>query len=46
MIGFWETLNDVYNQTNGEYGNKNDIHWSEKMDISFFEVIKNYFMLG
>ena len=42
-IGFWHTLRDVWNETNGEEGRMSDIHWSKKMDKAFFEyVAKSY----
>jgi len=43
QLGIWETLQDVYNNTNGEYGNRGDGHWSEDMNIKFAEhIIKSY----
>jgi len=42
-LGVWETLKGVWNKTNGEQGDKNDLHWSEDMNIRFAEdVIKSY----
>jgi hypothetical protein len=42
-LGVWETLKGVWNKTNGEKGDKNDLHWSEDMNIRFAEdIIKSY----
>jgi hypothetical protein len=42
-LGIWETLQNVYRNTNGEKGDKGDGHWSEDMNIKFAEhIIKNY----
>ena len=42
-LGIWETLHDVWNNTNGERGDKTDVHWSEDMNIKFAEhIIKSY----
>lgn len=42
-LGIWETLQDVYNNTNGERGDRGDGHWSEVMNIKFAEhIIKSY----
>jgi hypothetical protein len=42
-LGIWETLEDVYHNTNGERGDKADGHWSENMNIKFAEhIIKSY----
>jgi len=42
-LGIWETLQDVYCNTNGEKGDRTDGHWSEDMNIKFAEhIIKNY----
>jgi hypothetical protein len=42
-LGIWETLQDVYNNTNGEGGDRGDGHWSEDMNIKFAEhIIKSY----
>ena len=39
----WYTLHDEYTQTNGEFGKKNDVHWSKDMNIKFAEhIIKSY----
>jgi hypothetical protein len=40
-IGFWHTLSDEYNESNGEIGRKDDHHWSKKMDKAFSEYIIN-----
>jgi hypothetical protein len=43
QLGIWETLEDIYHNTNGEKGNKGDAHWSEDMNIKFAEhIIKSY----
>jgi hypothetical protein len=42
-LGIWETLQDVYNNTNGEGGDRGDGHWSEDMNIKFaHHIIKSY----
>ena len=42
-LGVWETLKGIWNKTNGEQGDKNDLHWSEDMNIRFAEdIIKSY----
>jgi hypothetical protein len=42
-LGIWETLQDVYDNTNGERGDRGDGHWSENMNIKFAEhIIKSY----
>ena len=42
-LGIWETLRDEYIKTNGEFGIKNDRHWSKDMNIKFAEhIIKSY----
>jgi hypothetical protein len=42
-LGIWETLQNVYRNTNGERGDRGDGHWSEDMNIKFAEhIIKNY----
>jgi hypothetical protein len=42
-LGMWKTLNDEYNETNGQFGKKDDVHWSESMNIEFAEnIIKSY----
>jgi hypothetical protein len=43
QLGFWETLQDVWNNTNGKRGDKADAHWSEDMNIKFAQhIIKSY----
>ena len=43
QLGIWETFQDVWNNTNGESGDRNDGHWSEYMNIKFAEhIIKSY----
>jgi hypothetical protein len=37
-LGFWEKLDDVWKETNGEQGIKDDFHWSPKMH----ELFANY----
>jgi hypothetical protein len=42
-LGIWETIRGVWNKTNGVQGDKNDLHWSEDMNIKFAEdIIKSY----
>ena len=42
-LGIWETLHDIWNNTNGEKGNRHDGHWSEDMNIKFAkDIIKSY----
>jgi hypothetical protein len=42
-LGIWETLQDVWNNTNGKRGDRFDGHWSEVMNIKFAEhIIKSY----
>jgi hypothetical protein len=42
-LGIWETLQDVYDNTNGEGGSRGDSHWSTDMNIKFAEhIIKSY----
>ena len=42
-LGIWETFQDVWNNTNGESGDKGDGHWTELMNIKFAEhIIKSY----
>jgi hypothetical protein len=42
-LGIWETIRGVWNKTNGVHGDKNDLHWSEDMNIKFAEdIIKSY----
>lgn len=44
-IGFWETNNDDYNNTNGKCGQLGDLHWSHKMQKLFSNYIINKFNL-
>jgi len=39
-LGYWGTMQDVFDRTNGEYGNKGDFHWDEKTQKLFYEFIK------
>lgn len=42
-LGIWETLQDIWNNTNGQAGDRSDGHWSEDMNIKFAEhIIKSY----
>jgi hypothetical protein len=45
-IGFWQTLNDEWLETNGEIGQKNDFHWGSKFNTAFadylFGKLNNY----
>jgi hypothetical protein len=42
-LNMWETLKDVWNNTNGKSGDRSDGHWSEDMNIKFAEhIIKSY----
>jgi hypothetical protein len=38
-LGFWESLNDVWKETNGELGVQGDHHWSTRMHESFADYI-------
>ena len=38
-LGFWESLHDLWKETNGEQGRKDDDHWSSKMHESFANYI-------
>lgn len=44
-IGFWQTLNDEWYETNGEVGQQLDFHWGSKFNVSFgdylFTKLKN-----
>lgn len=41
--GMWYTLHDEFKKTNGEFGKKNDVHWSNIMNDTFYKsIIKNY----
>lgn len=42
-IGFWETLDVEFVETNGKSGKKYDVHWSKKMDSHFADyIMKTY----
>lgn len=42
-LGIWETLHDIWCNTNGVSGGQGDAHWSEHMNIKFAEhIIKSY----
>lgn len=38
-IGIWETHRDVYHSTDGEFGLKDDMHWSYKMNELFADYV-------
>lgn len=38
-IGFWETLNDEWLNTNGIHGTANDLHWSTKTHKAFADYL-------
>ena len=38
-IGFWHTLRDLYEETNGEYGKMSDSHFSPKMHKAFADYL-------
>jgi len=38
-IGFWQTLNDQWYETNGEIGQKNDFHWGSEFNIKFADYL-------
>lgn len=38
-LGIWETLDDVYEQTSGNFGRKNDHHWSSRTDTKFGKYV-------
>lgn len=40
-LNFWETIDDIYNKTNGVCGKKDDHHWSHNMNKVFGEYIVN-----
>jgi len=42
-MGFWETLNDEWENTNGISGKKGDAHWSKKTHKAFANYIINKF---
>lgn len=39
ILGFWESMYDVWRTTNGEQGTEGDFHWSPKMYESFANYI-------
>ena len=39
ILGFWESLNDEWQKTNGENGKRGDFHWSTRMHESFANYI-------
>jgi hypothetical protein len=39
QIGFWHTIHDIWEETNGEYGTKADFHFSEKMHKAFADYL-------
>jgi hypothetical protein len=40
-IGFWETHQDVYQLTNGQFGLEGDFHWSYRMNLYFGNYLIN-----
>ena len=40
-LGYWGTLDDLYNETDGQYGQYGDLHWDEKTHMLFSEFVKN-----
>ena len=40
-LNFWETIDDIFIQTNGKAGIKDDSHWSHNMNRIFGEYIVN-----
>ncbi len=39
----WHTLNNEFEESDGKSGNKNDVHWSLKMNEAFFKnILTNY----
>lgn len=40
-LNFWETIGDIFTQTNGKAGVKNDHHWSHNMNRIFGEYVVN-----
>lgn len=43
QCGIWYTLHDEFMETNGEFGKKDDIHWSNKMSDVFSKyIMKSY----
>lgn len=39
-LGYWGTMQDVFDRTNGKYGIKEDLHWDEKTQKLFYQFIK------
>lgn len=39
ILGFWESLNDEWQRTNGKNGKEEDSHWSTRMHESFANYI-------
>lgn len=42
-IGFWHTLRDLYEETNGEQGSRGDSHFSPKMHNAFADYVISKF---
>ena len=43
-IGYWETLNDVWFKSDGQFGKEGDQHWSFDYNKKFAEFILKYFL--
>lgn len=43
IIGYWHTLRDLYEETNGEQGNRGDAHFSPKMHKAFADYLISRF---
>lgn len=42
-VGYWESMHQLWKESNGESGGKDDFHWSPKMQKGFSEyVMKKY----
>lgn len=39
-LGYWGTMQDVFDRTNGNYGQNGDLHWDEKTQELFYQFIK------
>ena len=39
-LGYWGTMQDVFNRTNGQFGIIGDMHWDEKTQKLFYAFIK------
>lgn len=39
-LGYWGTMQDVFDRTNGKYGVNGDLHWDEKTQKLFYQFIK------